>query len=107
MGKIKRFLKSHPKIMRVLFSIYNALPFNNKVKGRHANTVNIKGMRKKCRIKIRGKNNTVEIEEGVILKNCTVTVSGNNNRIVFGEKSYAHFADVYTEDSNNSILIGK
>ena len=107
MSKIKRFLKAHPKLMRTLFAIYNILPFNNKVRGKRGNKVVCKGMMKKCKIRFRGKNNIVDICEGVILKNCTITLSGNNNRIVFSEKSYAHFADVYTEDSNNSILIGK
>ena len=106
MSKIKAFLKSHPRLLRLFFACFNALPFNNTIKGRRHNKVLVKGLMQGCKIKFRGKNNTVEIQNGAFLKNCTINVSGNHNRIVFGEKTYAHCADLCTEDDNNSIIIG-
>lgn len=106
MGKIKVFLKSHPKILSILFSCYNALPFNNIIKNKRHNKVISKGLLKKCKITFRGKNNIVEIHDGAMLKNCIMNISGNNNRIVFGANSYAHFADICTEDDGNNIEIG-
>lgn len=106
MSKIKTFLKSNPKILKLLFSFCNILPFNNTFKGRKGNKIIANGLMQRCKIKFRGKNNKIEIHNGAILKNCTINISGNNNRVVFGEKSYAHFADLCTEDDNNSIIIG-
>ena len=106
MGKIKSFLKSHPKLLSFVFSAFKAFPFNNSIKRKRSNKVVSKGMMQKCKINFRGKNNVIEIKNGAILKNCTFNVSGNNNRIVIGEKAFAHFADFCTEDDNNSITIG-
>ena len=107
MGKIKHFLKSHPKLAGFIFACYNALPFNNKVKGKRRNKLTSKGVMKKCKIYFKGKNNSVEIASGVILKNTVITVSGDNNRIIFCEKSFAKCANICTENCGNSIVIGK
>lgn len=106
MRKLKSFLKSHGGLLHALFACYNALPFNNRIKGRRHNKIVARGMLKHCKISFRGKNNTVEILSGAILKDCTLNISGNNNRIVFGESTYAHFADLCTEDNGNRIEIG-
>lgn len=107
MNKIKQFLKAHPKILSILFTCYNALPWNNKIRRKRCNKLIVKGMMKHCKITFGGKNNTVEIQNGAILKNCTMRISGNNNHVVFGEKSLAKGADLCTEDDNNSIIIGQ
>ena len=106
MSKIKTFLKSHPKLLNRFFAFCNALPLNNAYKGKRGNKVISKGLMQKCKIRFRGKNNSVEIQNGAFLKNCTINISGNNNRVVFGEKTYANFADLCTEDDNNSVIIG-
>lgn len=106
MGKIKRFLKAHPKLLSIFFACYNILPWNNKIKRKRHNQVIVKGLMQGCKITFGGKNNTVEIQDGAVLKNCTIRVSGNDNRIVFCEKSFAKFADLCTEDDHNSIIIG-
>ncbi len=106
MSKIKTFLKAHPKLLGLFFACFNALPFNNVIKGRRKNKVVAKGLLKRCKITFCGKNNTVEIKSGAFLKNCTLNISGNNNHIVFGEKTYANMADLCTEDDNNCITIG-
>lgn len=107
MGKIKRFLKSHPRLLKLLFACYNALPFNNKIKRKRHNKVIAKGMLQRCKIIFCGKNNIVEIQDGAILRHCTVTVKGNNNKIVFKSDSYAKFANIVTEDDRNYIELGK
>ena len=107
MRKIKAFLKSHPMLLRFLFACYNALPFNNKIKGKRHNKIIKDGVLQKCNIRFSGKNNIVEIQDGALLKHCTMQISGNNNRIVFCEKAYAKNADLCTEDDNNQIIIGK
>lgn len=107
MGKIKSFLKTHPKLMNVIFSCYNVLPFNNKIRRKRKNKVIAKGLLKNCKITFRGKNNIVEIRSGALLKNCTLNISGNYNHIVFGENTYANHADLCTEDNGNRIIIGK
>ena len=111
MSKIKSFLKKllkgDSKIGAFIRSVYNNLPFNNRIKKKKHNKVIAKGFMKKCKINFRGKNNVVEIQNGAILQNCTLNISGNNNRIVFSEKSFAKYADLCTENNGNSITIGK
>ena len=106
MSRLKVFLKSHPTLLNLLFSLFNALPFNNMIKNKRYNKVVSKGLLKRCKITFRGENNTIEIRERAFLKNCTINISGNNNYIVFGENTYANMADLCTEDDNNRIVIG-
>lgn len=107
MSKLKRFLKSHPKLLRVCFAFYNALPFNNKIKGGRHNKIVSNGLLQGCKIVFVGKNNTVEIQNGAILRQCTFHISGNYNHIVFAQNSFAKLADLCTEDDRNSIVIGQ
>ncbi len=105
-SKIKAFLKAHPFFMRLLVSLYNSFPFNNKIRRKKKNKVTANGFLKKCRIEFRGTNNSVVIESGCVLKNCFIRISGSNNRVVFKSGSYAKQADICTEDDGNLIEIG-
>ena len=104
---IKRLIKGNEGLGLLLCKLYNNLPFNNRIRKKRNNRVVANGFMKKCKINFSGKNNTVEIQKGVILQNCTLNISGNNNRIVFCEKSFAKYADLCIEDDNNSIVVGK
>ena len=107
MSKIKHFLKSHPRLLSAFFACYNALPWNNRIKRKKHNKVLVKGLMQHCKITFCGKNNTVEIRDGAILKNCTMRIAGNGNHIVFCERSFAKGADLCTEDDENRIEIGQ
>ncbi len=111
MGKIKKLLKSfakkHPGVVSFLCRLYNALPFNNSIKGKKGNRVQVCGMLKNCKIRILGKNNVLEIRTGVRLKNCIFQIRGNNNHIVLDEGVYGNGMDVYAEDNGNRFYAGK
>ena len=50
MNKIKRFLKSYPKLLKAFIGCYNALPFNNKIKRKRHNRVIANGLLQRCKI---------------------------------------------------------
>lgn len=111
MGKIKKllkdFAKTYPGITTFLCRLYNALPFNNCIRGRRGNRIAVKGMLKNCSIRIWGVGNTLELRDGVKLKNCSFQIRGSNNHIVLDEGVYGNGIDLYAEDSGNRFYAGK
>lgn len=63
---------------------------------------------KRCKIKVIGKGNIVEIEPGLTrLTNCSITVLGSYCKIKIGSKSNLNYCNLYIEDDNGSIIIKK
>ena len=107
MGKLKAFLKKHPRILRFLARIYNALPFNNSICGKRGNRVLCDGIMHKCKIRFRGRNNTVEIRSGVLLEGCSFQISGNDNHILLEERVYGKNIDLCMENDRNRFVAGQ
>ena len=107
MKRIKNLLGKHPKTLYLITFLFNHLPFNNSIRNKKGNTICLLGVVKKSSITFCGKNNSVIVEDGAILKNCTITIKGDNNKIVFKAKSYAKFADIVAEDNDNHIELGE
>lgn len=77
------------------------------IKGRKGNKVINKGFLYKCKIKILGENNVVEIEDNAKLLHCRIVINGSNNRIYIGEGSYLQQAGICMDFDGNSVLIGR
>lgn len=89
-------------IVTILYSL-----FGLKTKCKKGNLVKYKGnYLRGCNFIIRGKNNSVLIEEygQNRLTNCRIFINGNNNHIVLGKMNRFTNADLHIEDDNNKIL---
>lgn len=104
---LKKLIKGNSKFVVFMRTVYNNLPFNNKIKRRRHNKIIANGFMTNCKINFRGMNNVIELEQGVRIKNCAISISGNNNRVVFCKDSFANCADICTENDNNRIIIGE
>ena len=79
-----------------------------------ANRIHTKGNRffaycilKKCRVTVKGKNNTIEIAEGCLLDGVEIQINGNNNRIVIGkDTSFHEGSKIVVNGDINQTLIG-
>ncbi len=104
---IKNMIKNDSAWLRLALSIYNRLPFNNRLKLRH-NTLSIGcSQLKKCRISVNGINNEIIVASGCRLNKCRISITGNNNKIIISP--YASLTDVRIciENDNNEVLIGE
>lgn len=61
----------------------------------------------KSKIICKGKNNRIELLEGVVLYKTTVFIVGDNNNVRIGKNSVIKYANINVEDSKNNILIGE
>jgi acetyltransferase-like isoleucine patch superfamily enzyme len=107
MSKLKAFLKAHPGVLRFLTRICNRLPFNNSIRGKRGNRLLCNGIMRRCKISFHGKNNTLEICDGVRLENCSFHNSGSNNHILLKERVYGKNIDLCTENDGNRIVAGE
>ena len=106
MSKLKAFLKKHPGALRFFARIYNALPFNNSIRGKRGNRMICDGIMQNCKIRFLGKNNTIEIQSGVRLIGCTFHISGNDNHILLEQQVYGKNIDLCTENDGNRFVAG-
>ncbi len=107
---LKNVLKSNPKALVLASKVYNILHPNNAWKYEFGtNRINIKGaFLKKCRFRIKGANNIIEIGEKARLTNCTFTIFGSNCNIkIGGGSTIVSNVSFWCEDDNSSIFIGQ
>ena len=63
---------------------------------------------KKCKIKIRGKNNSLKIEKNVILRGVNIEIRGINCSIVIGENSIiGNNVYISAREKDTKVQIGK
>jgi Acetyltransferase (isoleucine patch superfamily) len=107
---LKNVLKSSPKALALVSKVYNILHPNNAWKYKFGtNKINKKGaFLKKCRFRIKGANNVVEIGKNARLTNCTFTIYGSNCNIkIGGGSTIVSNVSFWCEDDNSSIFIGQ
>ena len=107
---LKSILKSNPKILDLASKVYNILHYSNAWKYRFGtNRINCNGaFLKKCRFKIKGVNNIVEIGPKARFTNCTFTIYGSNCTIkIGGGSTIVSNVSFWCEDNNSSIVIGQ
>lgn len=102
----KRFLASHPRMLRLAAVGYNFVA-GNRIRGKRGNSVRIgQSFLRKCKITIKGKNNQIVLGKKCYLNHCSIQITGNNNTVVFGDIVCIHEASICIEDNNNRISIG-
>lgn len=96
-------LNRHPKLAKMMFTVYNSLPFNNRIKGdvRYGMSF-MKG----CKVQCVGTGNTIILGDFSRLIGCTIRIHGNNNTIRIGDGCYGEQAVFWIEDDNNTIAVG-
>lgn len=102
-----QYIKEHRSLLKLISVLYNCIMFN-KINIRNGNHYKNQGaFLKKCKIKIKGVNNTVIFEEGVRLQNCVIHMSGNNSRLHIQKNSYVENQTFHFEDEGCEISVGK
>lgn len=103
----KQLIEKHPKWLGIASKLYSSVSFNQiKIRGKN-NAINRKNVfMKKCKIKIVGNNNCIQIGNMSYLQNTRITIYGNNSNIMLGEKVFVSDGDFYLEDDNNKLEIG-
>lgn len=86
-------------IMKLKLWFYNHFKHINIQCGKNCNIKNF-------HLSSCGKNNSLIMEDGVVLKDVTIKVFGNNNVILIGKGNYFHNINFAIEDDNNKIKIG-
>lgn len=79
------------------------------------NRISLHGTRLSCsgavfwrtRINCKGSHNSINIDEGCILRNCVIHICGNSNQIMLASGVHATNAEIWIEDDGNIVKIGK
>lgn len=105
--KIRSLIFNHPDLIGFFLNIFNHLNPSNCIKGGRHNSFKMGVvLRKKCKIKIEGTNNTIIVEDFSRLINSNIYIHGNNNIISIGPRCYLYKADFYIEDDGCEIRLG-
>ncbi len=105
MDKLK-FISSHKFIIGSLLVAYNRLNLHNRLRNR-GNKLECKlSLLNNVKIKIKGKGNSITIDELSRIHDTLIYISGNNNVIVIGKKCYTRNLKLHIEDDSNMISIG-
>lgn len=101
----KAFILKYERILSRLYRLVGS----NIVSVKKGNTIQFNNaFMKRCKIKVIGKGNIVEIEPGLTrLTNCSITILGSYCKIKIGSKSNLNSCNLYIEDDNGSITINK
>ncbi len=93
--------------LKVAMSVYNHLPFNNKIMV-SGNTLKLKtACLKKCTLEIFGGANLITIEDGCQLNRCVLHINGNNNSITLQKSVAAKDTEFWIEGDGNCIFVGE
>lgn len=89
-----------------LFGIYNHIQPRNRIRTTRlrikSGITKIDGLRIRCK----GKNNVLYIEDFARIGKCRIDIVGNNNTIRIGSKSILTKVEFWIEDDNNTVTIG-
>ena len=102
----KKLLTKHPWLTRAAAVGFNFFSFN-RFKVKRGNKIEIgTSFLKRCRIRVKGKNNEIILGHKCYLDHCTVSIVGNNNRIVLGDLVCMHKGSLCLENDGGTISIG-
>lgn len=79
----------------------------NSIRGKRKNRIVNKGWLYRSKIRFKGENNVVEINDNAKLIKCRIVINGSNNRIIIGADSYLQENGICMEFDNNRLEIGK
>ncbi len=105
--KIGQLCRRYPKVFRGLLSVLHLLVPGNRLRTKgcnlHMGLAILFGLKIKCR----GSNNEIYIEDFAQLKNCSIVIYGSNNTIRIGKHTFLKDVELYMEDNGNEIHIGE
>jgi len=102
----KKLLKSYPWLTRAAAVGFNFFSFN-RFKVKRGNKIEIRtSFLKKCRIKVKGKNNEIIFGDKCYLDRCTISIVGNNNKIILGDSVCMHECGLCLENDGGTIFVG-
>ena len=102
MEKLKKYIRDHDSLMRVLAVIYNLFGFNS-VKGRKGVKIHRGGVFcRRVKIVNGGSNNTLDFGKGCRLYNCTIRLFGENNHVVIDRDCVCRDVDIWI--SNGGVI---
>ena len=104
MGRLKRLMKEHPKMTKLLITINNV--FQRKGSLGVGTTFVCTGLLQNCRMQINGAENKVNIGDACRLQNCIIKIRGNNNSVNVNSGCHLIDTEFYIEDDNCNIIIG-
>lgn len=83
------------------------IPFLNHISLRGAILAASGAMLWRTRISCRGKDNSIRLEKGCLLRNCHVIIRGYGNQVVFQPNVRAINAEIWIENDGNTVSIGQ
>lgn len=97
-----------PRFVQAGLAIIARLPFINRkqISGKNNKISGKNNLRFKCKINIKGNNNTITFADWSRCINTRFVISGNNCHISIGERAYSNEGVFFIEDDNGSIIIG-
>ena len=105
--RLWQYLQKHKELLRLSAWLYNLFMWN-RVKVKIGNQIDNRGaFLKKCKINVKGKNNTIILEPGVRLNNCHVNMSGNDALLHIQQNSFAENQRFHFEDNGCEIRVGE
>ena len=101
-------IKKYRKIFIMGTWIHNHLQLQNKLHLPKSNSL-LAGVviLKNTKLKIKGNNNEIVIDDYTRLNNCRIVIMGNNNKVFIGKNCSLNGTEIHIEDSYNTISIGE
>ena len=113
MYRIKKYIRKHEKIMRILSFIYRLLGMN-VIRGLRGVRIIQRGVfARRMKIYNRGVNNVVEMGLGCRVHNCSIRFFGDNNKLIIKQDCVCKGMDIWVSDGgviligNNTHFVGK
>ena len=107
-GRFGYYYRNKGSVMRRIIEIItvrlkNKVTVEGKKNKLYFRNVNIS----KCRIQVRGNNNTIHFMPGTFIQNTFLYINGDNNRIFVDEHCRYAGGALYIEDNDSEIIIGR
>lgn len=85
MGKLKQIILKSKYAYKILYYIYLLLGIN--------------------KVKVKGQNNKIIIEDGIELKHTQIVIMGNNNKVIIKNNVRINEGTIICEGDNNTVII--
>ncbi|WP_195638720.1 acyltransferase [Enterocloster bolteae] len=107
MKKIKEVLMRHEILLNISALLYCIINMNHYSRLWSKNKIKLNGaFLRRTIIKIKGKDNVVEIGQCCKLNNCKIFISGNQNHVKIEEQCVLNEVEIWIEDSLGQVSIG-
>lgn len=104
MGKLQKMAEKWHGLTNMLVIMVNHCPFNNW--GIKWNRIQCYGLLQRCKGKVKGHGNKIQIGKNSRLVRCNIYINGDNNQICIGDSCLLVDTEFYIEDHGGQITIG-